>query len=141
MPVPAKWKLVAGSVTAVVGVSGVAAADAGSEKEEIRLEDTVQVTEVATSNPLDVGKIIVVDRSLDDSLSSPFDSTDTVDSPDTPDSVDSPVSEDSPVSIDSPDSPDSLDSPVSVESPDSVDSPVSVDSPQSPDSPESVDSP
>jgi len=95
MPIPTKWKLVAGTVTAVVGVSTAAAALTGSEPEELELDDVVAVTQVASVPSLEFSVAAAVDApDADDSYGSPFDNEDESpeDSPD--DSVDHSVDTD-----------------------------------------------
>lgn len=75
MPIPMKWKLVAGTVTAVVGVSAAAAALPGTEPEDIELKDPVSVTAVTSAPSIEASDFVLADA--DDSLASPFDSVDT----------------------------------------------------------------
>jgi hypothetical protein len=107
VPVPIKWKLVAGSAAAaIIGVSTAAGATTAPQTAELELHDVVAVSEVTSAPVADLleGSVdLAVDA--DDSLASPFDSPDSPESRESPESIDSPESPDSPESIDSPDSP------------------------------------
>ena len=78
MPIPTKWKLVAGSVTAIVGISTGATALPGLGPEEIQLDDVVAVTEV-TNPSVESVEFLITASHADDSLASPFDDLDSDD--------------------------------------------------------------
>jgi len=81
MPIPTKWKLVAGSVTAVVGISTAAAALTRSEPAELDLDEAGSVTAVVDTPTVEFSvapynfAAADADESLS-SLSTPFDGPD-----------------------------------------------------------------
>ena len=79
MPIPTKWKLVAGTVTAVVGVSAAAAAMPGSQSDEIELADVVSINGLTSAPAHEFAQFASLASlfAADDSHSSPFDSVDT----------------------------------------------------------------
>ncbi|MDP3984006.1 MAG: hypothetical protein Q8Q52_03245, partial [Acidimicrobiia bacterium] len=83
MPIPMRWKQIAGTVSAVVAVStGAALAQQGAEPADIELNDVVTLSEVTSSPPVEFSVDTTV-SAADDSLASPFDSPDIDDNTDT----------------------------------------------------------
>ena len=126
MPLPKKWKVVGGSVSAAVLLgSGIATAQLGDAPGRIALDDQVPVADAVVvaiddANNSVLSALLDDIAGQDDSMASPFDDGD-----DTPDDLDTPADEDSVDSPESDDSVESLDDDDSVDSPDddSVDSP------------------
>ena len=82
MPIPMKWKQVAGTVSAVVAMSAGAALAQGSDPADIELDDVVTFSQVGGSTPVEFSSEPTASV-VDDSLSSPFDHPDVDDSTDT----------------------------------------------------------
>ncbi len=78
MPIPTKWKLVAGSVTAVVGISTAAAALSGSDPAPLDLDEAGSVTAVVDTPAVEFSIAVpnFAAADADESLSTPFDGPD-----------------------------------------------------------------